>query len=332
MKMLMVVVGVVFLGGVAHAQLPGMPSVPSIPGTGGSTPSLPGGLGADCGKVSGTAAGVRLKAFLAATAELEKASASLEASVKDACVAMGKELGIPTAGDTKTVCANVSKALKAGLKASVKGSAKVKTKVTPPQCTVKADFAAELAAKCEGKATADIKATCSGTCRGACNGTCAVKDASGQCAGKCSGTCSGKCEGSANVDASAQCKASAQARANMKAECTPAKVEVVADAAMIVDASGFEKAKKAIEVGLPALLAAGAKAKLVKASVVLWTAQATKLAKGGLSLGKELGAASMCVAGDLAAAAKASANVSARVNVSVSASASVSGAAGGSVK
>ena len=329
------------LGGVpASAQsLPGGGKIPSIGGDKG--PSLPGGAKIpgnpmDCGDVGTTAAGAKLKAFVEAGAEVDKASAALEATVHDACRDMAKELGIATDGTTKVLCNRVATEIRTALKVGVKSKTAVVTKYTPPVCKVNADFAADVAAKCEGHAKADVKVTCSGTCsgkcEGACKGTCAAKDAKGQCAGQCDGTCSGSCSGScsgaADVNGSAECKASASARANMKAECSEPKVDVTIDSKTVVDTARIGRVEKALRAGLPALLSAQAKAKLVLKSVKLWASNASKLAGSGSVLVKQLGAKSVCMAGELAGAAKVATQVNVRVSVSVEASASVSGAAG----
>jgi hypothetical protein len=320
--------------------LPGGGKIPGIGGGGSKKPSLPGGgkiPGAPgCGDISTTAAGAKVKAFLDAGAEVDKASAALEASVHGACADMAKALGVSSDGNTKVLCNRVAAEIKNDLKVGVKSKTAVQTKYTPAVCKVDADFTAEVAAKCEGHAKADVKVTCNGTCSGTCNGKCAgncsAKNAQGQCAGqcdgKCGGSCSGSCSGAADVNGSAECKASAQARGNMRAECTEPKVDVVVDSKTVVDASRVGKVEKALQVGLPALLKANAKAKLVAGSVKLWANSASKLAAGGGQLISQLGAQAVCVAGELSAAAKVATQVNVRVSVSVQASASVSGAAG----
>src|SRR5262245_13173732 len=322
-------------GPVVGAQtLPGGIKIPSGGGSkkpGGGDVKIPG-VGADCGSVSTTAAGAKVTAFLAATAEVDKATAELEGSVKSACRAMAKELQVSPEGDTKTVCNKVAAELRNSLKVGVKGKGAVKTTYTPAVCKVDASYTAQVAAKCEGKAKADVKVkcsgTCSGTCNGACAGTCESKNAKGQCAGECKGTCkgscSGDCSGSAAVDGSAECKASANAQGNVKATCTEPKLDVKVNSSLVVDASKVERAQKAMQVGLPALLSANAKAKLIAGSIKTWATTAKGLASGSASLIRQLGAQSMCVAGDLAGAAKAAAQVNVRVSVSVQASASVS--------
>ena len=328
---------VVLAGDNARGQaLPGGGKIPSV---GKKAPAIPGAdkiPGADCGDIGASAAGAKLKAFIDATAEVDKATASLEGSVHDACRDMAKALEISADGKTKELCNRVATEIKTSLKVGVKSKTAVVTKYTPAVCKVDADFTAQAAAKCEGKAKADVKVTCSGTCSGTCEGkcagTCAAKNAQGQCAGQCDGTCkgdcSGSCSGSADVDGSAECKASASASGNLKAQCTEPKVEVTIDSKTVVDTTRIARVEKALKVGLPALLAANAKAKLVAKSVKAWASTAAKLGGAGAQLVTSLGAKAVCVTADLAAAAKVATQVNVRVSVSVQASASVSGAAG----
>ncbi len=342
MKRYLTVLGIVTLAMLvtqppARAQsLPGGAKLPSIGGTklpgGGKLPGSP----VDCGDLGSGSAGVKIKAFLAATAEVDKATAALEGSVRGACRDMAKALDISDDGNTKAVCNRVAAEIKTSLRVGVKSRNAVAIRYEPAVCKVEAEFTAQAAAKCEGRARADVKVTCSGrcsgTCNGACAGTCESKNARGQCQGTCQGTCrgdcSGDCSGSANVDGSAECKASASAEGNVRAKCTEPKLDVKVDSKTVVDASRIARVEKALKVGLPALLSANAKAKLVGSSVKAWAGTARRLSGGGAALVKQLGARSMCVAGELAAAAKVATQVNVRVSVSVQASASVSGAAG----
>ncbi len=324
----------------APAQtLPGGLKLPSIGGgkkAPGKGPQLPAGLAPNCGNIATTAAGIKVKAFLEAGVDVDKKTAALEASVHAACRDMAAALSIPAEGNTKALCNRVAAELKTSLRVGVKSRTTVTTKYTPAVCKVDADFTADVAAKCEGRARADVKVTCSGTCSGTCEGkcagACAAKNAQGQCNGECKGTCkgncSGSCSGSADVDGSAECKASAQARGNLKAECTEPKVEVTVDSKTVVDTARIARAEAALKAGLPALLAANAKAKLIAKSVTAWGRAAGKLSVSGSALVNQMGAQAMCVAGELAGAARMATQVNVRVSVSVQASASVSGAAG----
>lgn len=325
--------------GFAHAQLPDGLKIPSLGGKNapGKLPgNLPAGIAPDCGNVAATASGAKIKAFLEASAEVDKGTAALEASVLNACRDMATTLQISTKGSTKVLCNRVAAEIKAGLRVGVKSRTAVTTKYTPAVCKVDADFTADVAARCDGRAKADVKVTCNGTCdgtcKGQCAGACAAKNAQGQCDGECKGTCkgncSGSCSGSADVDGSAECEASAQARGNIKAKCTEPKVEVNVDSKAVVDTSRIARVEAALKSGLPALLAANAKAKLVTKSVSAWARTAGKLGASGGALVSGMGAQAMCVVGEMAGAARVATQVNVRVSVSVQASASVSGAAG----
>ena len=189
---------------------------------------IPGGdkvPGGSCNDLSAAGEmGARLQAFFSAASQLEKLSASLESSARDACKDMAATLQVLTAGDTKALCARVAATLKDSLKLGVNAKAKVAAKVTPAKCTVKADVVASGSAACAGKGSA----------------------AAGNGGGK--------------ADAAGACQAGVQARANLEAECTPPKASLELDTKVAVDASKAERAKKAIESGLPALLAVSARA------------------------------------------------------------------------
>jgi len=312
-----------------------------VPPAGGTGPNQPGGGGSAvqpdaCGSIDGTKVGRKVYAFLVASAELDKATIELEGTVHEACAKMAGELGIPAEGKTKELCAKVSDGLKANLQVSVSQKTRLVTRTTPPVCTTEVDFAAKVAAECEATAQADLKVSCSGqcggTCQGACDGRCSAKGPDGKCAGTCEGTCqgscSGDCRGSANVDASAECRASAEVRADVRTTCTEPKVEVVRENVTVVDASKLDKAIAAIQVGLPILLTAGAKAKIVGKAVVHWAKTASDLVRAGKKVLKEIGERGACVAIQLAGAVAASVQIEARIDVSVNVSAEMSASAG----
>jgi hypothetical protein len=308
-----------------------VPGEPGRPGGGGR------GLNPDaCGRIDTSDVGRKLYAFLVASAELDTATRDLESTVKRTCQRMATELAVSTDGDTATVCDRMLKALDENLEVSVSTEQRLVTRTKPPVCTTKVDFAAEVAAQCEASASANVEVhcqgQCSGSCAGACDGTCETQGADGSCDGRCDGvcrgSCSGGCDGYADVQASAECKATAEVRANLKTECTEAEVEVVTENVTVVDASKLDRAVKAIQVGMPALLTAGARAKIVARAVGHWATTGARLAKSGKTLLKELGDRGVCVTAQLAAAVAASARISARIDVSIRVSASVSASAG----
>ena len=311
----------------------------SCPGASQTGPGRPGGGGINpdaCGRISTTAVGRKIHAFLVASAELDQASRELEGTVRSACRKMALALEISPDGETGPLCDRVAAELEANLEVSVSQETRLVTRTKPPVCETKVDFAAGVVAECEAKAEADVQVSCegscSGTCSGACDGQCSATGADGSCAGVCEGTCrgscSGGCQGSADVEASAECKAAAEVRADIRTECSEPEVEVVTENVTVVDASKLEKATKAISVGLPTLLRAGAKAQIVAKSLVHWSQTAAQLVAAGGKVLKEIGQQGACVGIQLAAAAAAAANIQARIDVSVKVSARVSASAG----
>jgi hypothetical protein len=288
-----------------------------------------------CGTINTNPVGRKLYGFLVASAELDRASLELENTVRDACVRMSSELGVPTTGDTRTVCMRAKEELDKNLQVSIKTEKRLVTKYTPPVCKTDVDFTAGFVAECEAKASADVSVSCEGrcggSCRGACDGTCSSGTSSqcnGQCNGTCRGSCSGSCEGYADVDASAECKASAEVRATTRTTCTPAKTEIVQQDVTVVDATKWNKAMAAINAGVPVLLTASKKLELAGRALVLWVQTGASLAKASGELVGQLGAKGACTAGQLVAAVGAAAQIQARFSVSVEVSASVTASAG----
>ncbi len=309
---------------------------PRAPGGG---PSGSGGGGVQpnaCGKIDSSDVGRKAYAFLTASAELDRSSIELEETVHKACARMAEALEIATDGDTATLCDRVNVELHDSLEVSVSQEQRLVTRTEPAVCSTQLDFAAGVVAECEAKVQADVSVRCQGqcgaTCNGACDGTCSATAADGSCAGTCSGvcqgSCSGSCQGGANVDASAECKASAEVRASVRTTCTEPKVVVVTENVTVVDASRLDRAVKAIEVGMPVLLQAAAKAKVVAGAFVYWSKTAVSLAGASGELFSDLGSKSVCVGLQLAAAVAASAQISARIDVSIQVSAKVSASAG----
>lgn len=332
------------LAGLAVATLTACPKG-GVPGTGGLSkikdkaddakkasgdgPVDPNG----CGGFAGAGdAGRKLKLFLQATQDLEKATADTVEVVKQSCIIMGNELGMTDAdykGETKDICAAVYGKIQDGLKVAFKGSAAVKFKITPPVCRVDAQAQANLAAQCEAKASAEMKVSCTGVCHGKCDGSCEGGGGGGKCDGKCSGTCNGQCEGSADVNASAQCRASASVKASVDVQCTEPSVDVTADAKLVVDKTKAEQTLKALKAGLPKILNVRSRLVPLSAAVKNWVASVQELKSAGASLANQFKDQALCVTGQIAAAAKAVGHIEANVSVSVSVSASASGTIGG---
>jgi hypothetical protein len=191
----------------------------------------------------------KLKAGLAAGANLQKLAAQIEGDVVTACSGLAMDLGA-SEGDLKPkedgpgkkaeAACNVAVKLIGEVKAKAKG--KITVDVTPPKCSASMDAMAECAGKCDvnvkpgeakvsceggeisGKCSADCKGTCTvdagaectGSCGGECSGSC---DAS--FSGTCGGTCDGKCDGTATKAGGAKCagKCDGKCDANAKGNC-----------------------------------------------------------------------------------------------------------------
>ena len=312
---------------------------PAPTGTGPGGPGgRSGGLALDpaaCGNISTSDVGRKIAAFLHASAELDRATIELECVVRGACAKMAGELGLPADGETGPLCKRVADEVKASLEISVSQETRAVTRTTPPVCTTRIEFAAQIVAECEARAQADVQVSCSGRCGGTCNGTCegtcqgtgGAGACNGQCDGVCHGACTGSCEGFADVQASAECKASAEIQTSLHTECTEPKVEVVYENVTIIDDARFQRARRAIEIGLPAILVAGARAGVVAKALVHWVSTVGSLARSGGKLLDELGDRGVCVVGQLAAALAASVQIQARIEVSVEVSASLSASA-----
>jgi modification target Cys-rich repeat protein len=340
------VVALAALVGCPKGGLPGGSSVPgasSVPGGG----KVPGGLaGASgevdpntCGNYAAMDGGIKLRAFLQATKDLEKTTEETVHVVKQSCEMIGREMGMTDAdfrGEAQDVCAHVYGALRDNMKVSFKSQAGLKIAYKPAVCRVNVDAQAKAAAECEGHANADVGASCTGACHGRCDGTCAGKagtgGSGGECNGECKGTCHGECEGHANVNASAQCKASASVKASLEVKCTEAELTVEADAKMVVDKSKAEMVIRALKNGLPRALSIKAHLEPLKGAVEVWSQSAKELKDMGPKFVNSFKDQALCISGQLAAAVnmigKINTNISVSVNVSVQASATASGSAG----
>jgi len=340
---LITAVAVVALAALGGCPKSGMPGGGSIPG-GGVPSGVPGGLGGasgevdpnTCGNYAAMDGGIKLKAFLQATKDLEKTTEETVHVVRQSCEMIGRELGMTDAefkGETKDICAHVYGALRDNMKVAFKGQAALKIKYKPAVCRVNIDAQAKAAAECEGKASADVGASCTGTCHGKCEGTCAGKagtgGSGGECNGECKGTCHGECEGHADVKASAQCRASASVKASLEVKCTEAELTVEADAKMTVDKSKAEMVIRALKNGLPKALSIKAHLEPLKGAVEIWAQSARELKDMGPKFINSFKDQALCISGQLAAAASMIGKINTNVSVSVEVSASASATAGG---
>lgn len=278
----------------------------------GGTRTVPGGNGAQginpdaCGTINTTDSGRKLYAFLVASAELDRATAELENSIRDACRKMALDLGVSPDGDTRDVCTRASQELQANLQVSVKTEHQSVMRTTPPVCHTDISLAADFAAECEGQARGSVKGTCEG------------------------GTQTGnQCEGTSSVDASAECKSSAEVHAATHTTCTPGHVEVVQQDVTVVDATKWAKAQAAINDGIPELMLAGMKLQIAGKAAVQWADTAQQFGQSVGELAADLGAASVCVAGQVAGVVAAISQIQARFSVSIEVSAQFSASAGG---
>ena len=234
----------------------GLPGLSQIPG--GSCPADIANASAIYSANFGLDAALegKVKAALAAGANLQGIAADLETQVATACGNLAKDLGATDIepkdkGPGKRAEAACNAAAKAlgEIKAKAKGSLKVEVKA--PKCSASVKAMADCAGKCDatvkpgsvkatceggeisGKCNAECKGTCTvqagakceGTCGGSCSGTCEGTidgKCDGKCDGKeskgkpCAGTCDGKCAGKANAACSGTCKGECSASCKME--------------------------------------------------------------------------------------------------------------------
>jgi hypothetical protein len=264
-------------------------------------PNVPGGLGGasgevdpnTCGNYASEDMGAKFKAFLQATKDLEVATTETAKIVKQSCVMMGQELGMPegdiSGDDTNGICAKVITAYQNNLKVSMKAGAKLKIKYTPAKCTVEASASASAAAGCAGGASA----------------------------------------GTGGSSGGGSCKAAGAVNASINAKCTEPELTLDFDAKVVVDKSKLEMTLKAMRDGLPKLLSVAARIKPIKDAVEVWAQALAELKDMGPKFVNSFKDQAMCISGQLAAAANASTHIQANVSVSVSVSASASGSVGG---
>lgn len=275
----------------------GMPDKPGVPG-GGDMPSMPGGASGEvdpntCGNYAASDAGAKLKAFLQATKDLQVATVETVKLVKQSCVMMGQELGMPdgdlAGDDTNGICAKVITTYQNNLKVELKPKASLKIKYKPAECKVDMNASASAGGACSGAASA----------------------------------------GTGGSGGGGQCKAAAQVNASLHAECTPPSLDIAFDAKMVVDKTKLEMTVKAMRDGLPKLFSATARLKPIAQATETLVASAKDLAAMGPKFVQSFADQALCISGQIGAAANAATNIQANVNVSVSVSASASGSIGG---
>lgn len=226
-------------------KLPGGKGLPDVPGAPGSCPAniadasaiMSANFGLE-GELEG-----KVKAALAAGANLQAIAADIEGEVVVACSGLAKDLGAKDddlkpkedgPGKKAEAACNLATKLIGEFKAKAKG--KVVVDVKPPKCEASLDASVDCAAKCdakvkpgevkatceggeisgqcdakcEGKCTVEASATCEGSCSGECKGEC-----SAEISGKCDGTCDGKCDGK---NTKGECKGTCEGKCKGKAD------------------------------------------------------------------------------------------------------------------
>jgi hypothetical protein len=284
-------------------KLPGGHSVPGsdkVPGGGGvpGTPAVLRGQSGEvdpntCGNYAAVDAGMKLKAFLQATKDLQTTTEETAKVVKQSCIMMGQEMQMPegdlAGDDTQAICNKVFETYKNNLKVSMKAGAKLKIKYKPAVCKVDASASAGAGAACSGAASA----------------------------------------GTGGSGGAGECKAAAAVNASVHAECTEPQLTVDFDAKVVVDKSKLEMTVKAARDGLPKLLSVAARIKPIQEAVKVWAKTAADLKDMGPKFAQSFQDQAMCITGQIAAAAHAATSIQANVSVSVSVSASASGSVGG---
>jgi hypothetical protein len=300
-----------------------------------------------------------IAAFVQASMDIERVANQAYANVTAACVAMGKDLGVPedqlqgTATDAVTApCQAVS----AKIEQIIKANAAVEVRYQPPRCQMDANFKADCQAECglevepakvvaecepaqlSGYCQGTCQGQCEGTCTGECQGECTAKDAQGRCVGECKGTCKGSCDATCHAkcegtwkaprceaeiqpgSAKAECAANCEASAKVRASCQPPALDVQTSA----QAEAMNKLSATLKANLPALIQAQLRLAKQLAGDIKVVVDTGKKLQGRLKGAG--GKAFACVS----AAVTALAQASVKINVTVKASASVSGSAGAS--
>ena len=122
--------------------------------------TVPGGNGGQginpdaCGAINTTASGRKLYAFLVASAELDRATAELENSIRDACARWRSISASRPTATPETVCTRASQELQANLRSAIKTEKQMVTRTTPPVCHTDVASRPSFAAECEGQRAA----------------------------------------------------------------------------------------------------------------------------------------------------------------------------------
>ncbi len=308
-------------------------------------------------------ANAKVRAFVAASADLVNVSVAAENLAADACRRMGHDLGVGDAqmsvpdpsreepgGSARAACGAVRARIDQILRAGVT----LRVDARPPQCQANL----EAKARCDGTCNANVDpgaivaqceparlsgfcqgrcvGQCDGTCQGDCQGQCSAKDASGRCVGRCQGTCNGGCDTTCHAHCEGQWQAP-QCQGYVRppsadAECSGScSAKANFEAQCQPGAVNVQVSQNTEEVlRLAATLRANLP-DLLKAEIGLGkriVSDARAVVQIGSSLPQTLGDAGAEALACVAAAGSASVNASVRIDVTVQASASVSGRVG----
>jgi hypothetical protein len=327
--------------------------------TGAACPEIGGADAVRTRYANAEQANIKLRAFVQAAKELNGVAAQAEAEAADACLRMGRDLGIPPqqmaprsndpGARAEAACFAVGNAVDAILRSGVQ----VRVSATPPACQATAQAYAQcsgscqvevdpgqIVARCEparlsGYCQGQCSGHCDGRCMGQCNGQCTQRDARGQCVGQCSGECYGSCDATCHARCngtwqSPRCEGTVRppsADAECDASCKAhASFTASCSPAMVnVQASGPPMAGRLAETlrqNLPLLL----HAEIALGKRIL--ADAEVLGRVGAQLPQIIGQASAHAAACVAAGANATVRATASIRVTVRASASVSARVG----
>ncbi|MCC6874080.1 MAG: hypothetical protein IT378_07205 [Sandaracinaceae bacterium] len=235
MRRLSLLLIAVALGAASGSCGPGFTSMRGGGGGGGA------GYSAQCrGDFGAGAAASQFESFMAATYEFHEAATSVQTTMLDACVRMGRALEMDASAlsgsgpeGTRAVCDAVSSRLRSEMQAVQAASqTTVELRTQPPRCEASFEAYADCAARCEanvdpgsveltceggeirgtcsgqcsGSCAVDVQAQCTGRCEGVCEGTCSARAADGSCAGTCNGTCRGQCVAQASGGCQGECR------------------------------------------------------------------------------------------------------------------------------
>jgi len=212
--------------------------VPLLVDCGGKgMPGMPGGMPGGCPANIADAEAVmsanfglegelegKVKAALAAGANLQALAGEVEAEVAGACGKLAMDLGASEdaikpkeegPGKKAEAACQAAVQVLGSVKAKAKGALKVD--VVPPKCSASMNAMAECAGKCDANIKpGEAKVECeggeiSGKCDGECKGTCNV-----EAGAACEGTCGGSCEGTCEANFSGKCDGNCQGKCDGK--------------------------------------------------------------------------------------------------------------------